>query len=84
MKGEELTQDHKPHFEWEDEAPKGSDKYLKRRVKNKIPKNLQSQFLKGTILAKITSRPGQSGRCDGSLLEGAELDFYLKKVTKKR
>jgi len=37
---------------------------------------------KGRLYARITSRPGQTGRSDGYLLEGKELDFYLKKVTK--
>ena len=35
------------------------------------------------ILARITSRPGQTGRADGYLLEGKELDFYQKKIEKK-
>jgi len=34
------------------------------------------------LLAKITSRPGQTGRADGYLLEGKELEFYLKKIEK--
>jgi small subunit ribosomal protein S8e len=38
---------------------------------------------KGKLLACITSRPGQSGRCDGYLLEGKELEFYSKKIEKK-
>jgi small subunit ribosomal protein S8e len=38
---------------------------------------------KGRLLACVTSRPGQSGRCDGYLLEGKELDFYTKKMEKK-
>jgi small subunit ribosomal protein S8e len=38
---------------------------------------------KGKLLARITSRPGQSGRADGYLLEGKELDFYQKKIDKK-
>jgi small subunit ribosomal protein S8e len=38
---------------------------------------------KGKLLVCITSRPGQSGRCDGYLLEGKELDFYCKKIEKK-
>jgi small subunit ribosomal protein S8e len=38
---------------------------------------------KGKLLACITSRPGQGGRCDGYLLEGKELDFYSKKIEKK-
>lgn len=38
---------------------------------------------KGRILARISSRPGQSGRADGYLLEGKELEFYSKKIEKK-
>jgi small subunit ribosomal protein S8e len=38
---------------------------------------------KGRLLACVTSRPGQSGRCDGYLLEGKELEFYSKKMEKK-
>jgi len=38
---------------------------------------------KGRLYACITSRPGQTGRCDGYLLEGKELEFYLKKLDKK-
>ena len=34
--------------------------------------------------ACISSRPGQSGRCDGYILEGRELEFYLKKLRSKR
>merc|ERR1712144_60258 len=33
------------------------------------------QLNKGRLLACISSRPGQSGRCDGYILEGAELKF---------
>ena len=35
------------------------------------------------LYARITSRPGQTARADGYLLEGKELDFYLKKIEKK-
>ena len=38
---------------------------------------------KGRLYACITSRPGQSGRADGYLLEGKELEFYIKKLEKK-
>jgi small subunit ribosomal protein S8e len=30
------------------------------------------------------SRPGQCGRCDGYILEGKELEFYLRKMQKKK
>ena len=38
---------------------------------------------KGRLYACITSRPGQTGRADGYLLEGKELEFYIKKMEKK-
>ena len=34
--------------------------------------------------ACVSSRPGQSGRCDGYILEGKELEFYLKKLKSKK
>ena len=37
----------------------------------------------GKLLARICSRPGQTGRVDGYVLEGIELEFYLKKIQKK-
>jgi len=45
---------------------------------------LADQFKSGRMLACISSRPGQSGRCDGYVLEGDELTFYKKKLEKKR
>jgi len=45
---------------------------------------LDEQFATGRLYALITSRPGQCGRCDGYILEGKELDFYLKKMQKKK
>jgi len=40
------------------------------------------QFSSGRLYACIASRPGQSGRCDGYVLEGEELSFYLRKLKK--
>ena len=37
-----------------------------------------------SFLACVASRPGQSGRCDGYVLEGKELEFYLKKLRSKK
>ena len=58
-------------------------KYIKRRKDTKIEPRLAEQISKGKVLACISSRPGQSGRCDGYILEGKELEFYLKKLEKK-
>lgn len=47
--------------------------------------SLSSLFLsppRDMCTARISSRPGQVGRCDGYILEGAELDFYLRKLRK--
>lgn len=35
-------------------------------------------------LACVSSRPGQSGRCDGYIIEGKELEFYLRKLKSKK
>jgi small subunit ribosomal protein S8e len=50
----------------------------------KIDPKVVEQFSTGRILAVISSRPGQSGRTDGYILEGAELEFYLKKLALKK
>ncbi|KZP34162.1 40S ribosomal protein S8 [Athelia psychrophila] len=46
----------------------------------KIDTLLESQFSAGRLYATISSRPGQSGRADGYILEGRELEFYLRKI----
>ncbi|PNS16773.1 40S ribosomal protein S8-A [Sphaceloma murrayae] len=43
---------------------------------------LERQFEAGRLYAVITSRPGQSGRCDGYVLEGDELAFYQRNMRK--
>ena len=59
-------------------------KKIASRQKNRtLEPALDQQFASGRILAKITSRPGQSGRCDGVILEGPELAFYQKMMAKK-
>jgi len=58
---------------------------LKHRVaERKIEQKLADQFNSNQLLACIASRPGQSGRLDGYILEGRELDFYIKKLEKKK
>ncbi|KAF5370806.1 hypothetical protein D9758_001961 [Tetrapyrgos nigripes] len=46
----------------------------------KIDPLLESQFAAGRLYASISSRPGQSGRADGYVLEGKELEFYVRKI----
>jgi len=45
---------------------------------------LDDSFSSGRLYACISSRPGQSGRCDGYVLEGKELDFYVKALKRKK
>lgn len=42
------------------------------------------QLKVGRVLARITSRPGQTGVADGYILEGEELRFYRRKLQKKK
>lgn len=63
----------------EEAADKKQSNHVKRildeRKKDaKIDPLLEQQFKAGRLLAAITSRPGQSGRADGYILEGKELD----------
>ena len=55
-----------------------------RNKGHEVKKNVKSQFQSGRLFALITSRPGQCGRADGYILEGKELDFYVKKMQKKK
>merc|ERR1719331_3293951 len=50
----------------------------------KIDQKVADQFNSGRLYACISSRPGQSGRLDGYILEGRELEFYLKKLERKK
>ena len=60
-------------------------KKMELRKKNQnTDKKVLDQFTGGKLLACISSRPGQSGRCDGYILEGKELEFYLKKIERKK
>ncbi|PWZ16517.1 40S ribosomal protein S8 [Zea mays] len=43
----------------------------------------EEQFGSGRLLAYISARPGQCGRADGYILEGKELEFYMKKLQRK-
>ena len=55
-----------------------------RQKTRELDAKLQEQFAAGRLYACIASRPGQSGRCDGYVLEGKELEFYLRKLQKKK
>ncbi|KAF2203868.1 ribosomal protein S8e [Delitschia confertaspora ATCC 74209] len=48
----------------------------------KVESALEKQFEAGRVYAVVSSRPGQSGRCDGYVLEGEELAFYQRHLRK--
>nr|QBH73382.1 40S ribosomal protein S8 [Isotomurus palustris] len=61
------------------------EKRLKLRQKlSKVDPALEEQFQTGRVLACVASRPGQVGRVDGYILEGKELEFYLRKIKAKK
>jgi len=57
-------------------------KKLDERFKKmgKIEPALERQFEAGRLYAVVSSRPGQSGRVDGYVLEGDELAFYQRAI----
>ena len=67
----------------EEEAVKKSHAVEKKQAarfaeKGKPEPAVEKQFEAGRLYAVISSRPGQSGRCDGYILEGEELAFYQR------
>merc|ERR1712070_1148238 len=64
-------------------SPQVADKLKKRQADRTLDPALDAQFASGRVLAKISSRPGQTGRCDGYILEGKELAFYQRMMHKK-
>jgi len=63
---------------------KRKEKIEKRRKDHELDPLLRDQFPTGKLLARIASRPGQTGRADGYILEGPELQFYLRKLQQKK
>jgi len=59
-------------------------KHESRKAQSNIESNIKDQFAAGRLYACISSRPGQSGRADGYILEGKELDFYVRKIKSKK
>uniref|UniRef100_A0A1D1ZBT0 40S ribosomal protein S8 n=1 Tax=Anthurium amnicola TaxID=1678845 RepID=A0A1D1ZBT0_9ARAE len=59
-------------------------KQEKRQQGRKLEPHIEEQFGGGRLLAAISSRPGQCGRADGYILEGKELEFYMKKIQRKK
>ena len=59
-------------------------KLTERQKTRTLDPALDDAFASGRLLACIASRPGQSGRCDGYILEGKELDFYAKALKRRK
>lgn len=73
----------------EEEAEVSRSNHLKRKLTkrnagHKLDPALDDQFASGRLFAAIASRPGQCGRADGYILEGKELEFYQKKLQRKK
>lgn len=71
-----------------EEETKKSDHVLRklanRQRTRELDVKIDEQFASGRLLAVISSRPGQSGRADGYILEGKELEFYQRKLATKK
>ncbi|ENN76264.1 40S ribosomal protein S8 [Dendroctonus ponderosae] len=65
-------------------SKKVQKKYENRQRLAKVEPALEEQFQTGRLLACLASRPGQCGRADGYVLEGKELEFYLRKIKSKK
>ncbi|KAK4534028.1 hypothetical protein CDCA_CDCA01G0053 [Cyanidium caldarium] len=59
-------------------------KLASRQAKRQLERALEEQFQSGRLLACVSSRPGQCGRADGYILEGQELEFYAKKLERRK
>ncbi|CAG8452503.1 12542_t:CDS:2 [Ambispora gerdemannii] len=72
-----------------EELNKKRSKHVLRKIESrkegsKVEPLLDDQFTTGRLYAIIASRPGQSGRADGYILEGKELEFYVRKIKSKK
>jgi small subunit ribosomal protein S8e len=70
--------------ELEKKVSKSVEKKRSVRIKTmgKVEQALERQFEASRLFAVVSSRPGQSGRCDGYILEGDELAFYQRAIRK--
>jgi len=84
--GVALGKQKKEEGEVEAKKPSASvrNKLNQRNKIRVLETGLAEQFNTGRLYARITSRPGQVGRCDGYVLEGEELNFYLRKLNLKK
>jgi hypothetical protein len=76
-KGEEETEETK-------KSNSVTKKIATRQDGRVLDPNVNSQFDTGRLYACLSSRPGQCGRADGFILEGKELEFYVKRMARKK
>lgn len=85
--GEEIGKRKADEVDAEEVSERVQKKRAARAAANdRVPldPNLRDLFQAGRLLARVASRPGQCGRCDGYILEGKELEFYSKAMQKKK
>ncbi len=73
----------------EEVADSKQSKHVQRKLEvrqktRELDPALDEAFASGRLYACIASRPGQSGRCDGYILEGKELEFYAKMLKRRK
>merc|ERR1712093_361758 len=86
---EQVTRKQRAAKDGETSEPAKQSAHVKRTIEGrkaeaKIDPLLESQFQAGRLYAFISSRPGQSGRADGYILEGKELEFYVRKLRDRK
>lgn len=85
--GQSLGRRRQAKTEKEGEEAKKSKSVEKKQAARsaavgKVDTQLERQFEAGRLYAVVASRPGQSGRVDGYVLEGEELSFYQRAIRK--
>ena len=82
--GRRRQQQQKGEKEEEKKKSKSIEKKQAARLSasGKVDQALEKQFEAGRLYAVVASRPGQSGRVDGYVLEGEELAFYQRAIRK--
>lgn len=87
--GKELGKKGKAQSEKEKEHADSVSRHVRAKLAGrfadtKIDDAVDHQMASGRLLVRISSRPGQCGRADGYILEGEELNFYKKKLERKK
>ena len=82
--GRRRQQKEKPGEATDEKKSKSVEKKQAARYsqQGKVDVALERQFEAGRLYAVVASRPGQSGRVDGYVLEGDELAFYQRAIRK--